>query len=236
MLLELDQEELRVQTNQAAAQEKIARLTHERLKRLAGQQTTIVSPHQLDDAKSALQAAQANTVLYSTRLKKTTIRAPFPGTLGIRRVSVGDFVQPGQDIVNLEDLRILHVDFKVPEVWLSRLAVHQRLDVVTTAYPDQRFSGEVSVIDPRVDPVNRSVWVRARIENVGGRLRPGLFATVTLVLSEQAQALLIPEEAVIPDQEKTFVYRVIGNTAQLTDITLGKRDLGLVQVLGGLQA
>jgi membrane fusion protein (multidrug efflux system) len=133
VLFELDQEELRAEVGQAEAQEKIARLTYERLKRLAGQQTTIISPQQLDE-----------------------------------------------DLVNLEDLRTLHVDFKVPEGWLSKVAVGQRVGLLTDAYPDRVFQGEVSAVDPRLDSVNRTVALRAAVPNPDGALRPGLFVTVRL--------------------------------------------------------
>jgi len=235
LLIELDQEELQAQANQAAAQEKIARVTYERLKRLSGQQTTIVPAQQVDEARLALQAAAAHSVLYATRLKKAVIRAPFSGTVGLRRVSVGDYVQPGQDIVNLEDLRTLHVDFNVPEVWLSRLFEGQRLVVTTDAFPNAAFEGQVTAIDPRVDSVNRTVAVRAAVPNPENTLRPGLFATVRLTLGQDAHALLIPEEAVFLQRDKPMVFRVEAQQVRLTEIAVGARERGLVQVRAGLK-
>jgi membrane fusion protein (multidrug efflux system) len=234
-LVEMDPEELQAQANQAAAQEKIMQVTYERLKRLAAQQTTIVPAQQVDEVRLALQAAAANTVLYATRLKKTVIRAPFSGTVGLRRVSVGDYMQPGQDIVNLEDLSTLHVDFKVPEVWLSQLFVDQWLIVTTDAFPSVKFEGRVSAIDPRIDSVNRTVAVRAAVPNPEGTLRPGLFATVRLTRGEDTHALLIPEEAVFLQRDKVMVYRVEDQMARLTEIAVGARDRGMVQVRTGLK-
>ncbi|HSE60604.1 MAG TPA: efflux RND transporter periplasmic adaptor subunit [Nitrospiraceae bacterium] len=236
VLFELDQEELRAELGQAEAQEKIARLTYERLKRLSGQQTTIISPQQLDEARSAWQAAEANSVLYRTRLKKTVIRAPFAGTVGLRRVSAGDYVAPGQDLVNLEDLRMLHVDFKVPEGWLSKVAVGQWVGLLTDAYPDRLFQGEVSAVDPRLDSVNRTVALRAAVPNQEGALRPGLFVTVRLLVREEQEALMIPEEAVLLKQGRPYAFRYDGSAARLTEVTLGVRQQGLVQVLSGLSA
>ena len=234
-LVEMDPEELQAQANQAAAQEKMTQVTYERLKRLAAQQTTIVPTQQVDEARLALQAAAANTVLYATRLKKTIIRAPFSGTVGFRRVSVGDYMQPGQDIVNLEDLSTLHVDFKVPEVWLSQLFVDQRLIVTTDAFPNVSFEGCVSAIDPRIDSVNRTVAVRAAVPNSEGTLRPGLFATVRLTHGQDTHALLIPEEAVFLQRDKVMVFRVEDQTARLTEIAVGARERGMVQVRTGLK-
>jgi membrane fusion protein (multidrug efflux system) len=233
-LLELDQEELQSQLNQAAAEEKMALVTYERLKRIAEQQTAIVPAQQMDEARMAWHAAAANGRLYAARLKKTIIRAPFGGTLGFRRVSVGDYLQPGQDVVNLEDLQNLHVDFKVAEVWLSRLHVGQLLIVTTDAFPNTTFDGHVTAIDPRVDAVNRTVAVRAVIPNPLGALRPGLFVTVRLTLGEDPRALLIPEEAVFLRQEKSMVFQIEGQTARLKEVTLGARERGMVHVRAGL--
>lgn len=233
-LLELDQEELQSQVTQAAAEEKMALVTYERLKRIADEQSAIVPAQQMDEARMAWHAASANSRLYGARLKKTVIRAPFSGTLGLRRVSVGDYLQPGQDIVNLEDLRTLHVDFKVAEVWLSRLHVGQALTVTTDAFPKTPFEGEVTAIDPRIDAVNRTVAVRAVVPNPSGTLRPGLFVTVRLTLGENQRALLIPEEAVFLRQEKSMVFQIEGRTARLKEVTLGSRERGMAHARTGL--
>ena len=234
-LVELDQEELQSQATQAAAEEKMAVVTYERLKRITDEQSAIVPAQQMDEARMAWHAAAANSRLYAARLKKTVIRAPFSGTLGLRRVSVGDYLQPGQDIVNLEDLRTLHVDFKVAEVWLSRLHVDQTLIATTDAFSDRTFEGRVTAIDPRVDAVNRTLAVRAVIPNPAGILRPGLFVTVRLTLGEDARALLIPEEAGFLRQEKTMVFLVKGQQARLKEVTLGMRERGMVHVRAGLK-
>ncbi|ALA57318.1 efflux RND transporter periplasmic adaptor subunit [Nitrospira moscoviensis] len=234
VLLELDDSEFQAAAAQAAAQERIAHLTYERLIRLRANQTTIVPAQQLDEAKGLLQAAEANRALYQTRLKKTKLRAPFGGTVGLRRVSPGDYVQPGQDLVNLEDLAAVKIDFKVPEAYLSRVAIGQQVILSTDAYPDRTFTGEVYAVDPRVDATNRAVHVRARLPNGDGHLRPGLFATATLLLTGRTDALLIPEEAVVYQRGQTFVHRVVNETARLTEVALGRRERGRVQVLSGL--
>ena len=115
LLIELDDSELQAELSQATAQLKVSRLTYERLKPLDLEGKRYVTKQQLDEVAGSLQVAQANYVLYSTRLAKTKIRAPFDGILGIRRVSPGDFVSTGQDLVNLKDVRTLKIDFKVPE-------------------------------------------------------------------------------------------------------------------------
>lgn len=233
-LIELDPEELQSQVNHAAAEEKMTLVTYERLKRLNDQQEVIVPAQQIDEARMAWQAAASNSLLYAARLKKTIIRAPFSGTVGLRRVSVGDYLQPGQIIVNLEDLSTLHVDFKVAEAWLSRLRIGQQLIVTTDAFPNTTFDGHVTAIDPRIDANNRTVAVRAAIPNPAGTLRPGLFVTVRLNVGENPHALLIPEEAEFPRQDKTMVFHVEGRTARLKEVILGPREGGMVQVRSGL--
>ena len=234
-LIELDPEELQSQVNQAAAEEKMTLVTYERLKRLNDQQEVIVPAQQIDEARMAWQAAASNSLLYAARLKKTIIRAPFSGTVGLRRVSVGDYVQPGQSIVNLEDLSTLHVDFKVAELWLSRLHIGQQLIVTTDAFPDTTFNGHVTAIDPRVDATNRTVSVRASIPNPAGTLRPGLFVTVRLNVGEDTHALLIPEEAGFLRQDKSMVFKVEERTARLKEVMVGVRERGMVQVRSGLK-
>jgi membrane fusion protein (multidrug efflux system) len=234
-LIEMDDLELQAELAQAAAQLKVSRLTYERIKQLDLDGKRYVPKQQLDEVAGSLQAAQAAHVLYTTRLAKTKIRAPFAGLTGIRRVSPGDFVVAGQDLVNLEDVRTLKIDFKVSETLLRHIVPGQSIEVITDAYPGETFQGTVYVVDPRVDMSTRSVQARARIPNVNYRLRPGMFAQLTLFLGQQERALLIPEEAVIPQKDKTFVYRAEGNTARWTEVQLGIRTRGFVQIVRGLQ-
>jgi membrane fusion protein, multidrug efflux system len=233
-LIELDDSELQAHVADAEAQLKIAHLTYDRMMQLTGNQNPFISEQQIDQAISTLGTAKANYALYQTRLAKTRIRAPFAGYVGIRRISPGDYVQPGQDLVNLEDLHTLKIDFKIPETFLPRLSIGQQIEVITDADPTHPFTGHIYVLDPRVDSSSRAVRVRARVPNAGGKLRPGLFANIDLTLGEQANALLLPEEAVIPQRDKSFVYRVQNHTARWTEVGLGMRHGGLVQVLQGL--
>jgi membrane fusion protein (multidrug efflux system) len=236
VLIELDDSEIRAQVAQAESELKIARLTHDRMKQLIGLHNAFISQQQIDQAISSLGTAEANHALYLTRLRKAKIRAPFPGYVGIRRISPGDYVRVGQDLVNLEDIQTLKIDFKVPESFLTRLSVGQRVEVMTDAYPDQTFTGTLYALDPRVDAGSRSARARATVPNADGKLRPGLFVDVHLVLGENDHALLVPEESVIRQRDKIFVYRIQDHTAHLTEVSLGARQRGLVQVLTGLHA
>jgi membrane fusion protein (multidrug efflux system) len=233
-LIELDDSELQAELAQAAAELKVSRLTYERIKQLDLDGKRYVPKQQLDEVAGSLQAAQAAHVLYTTRLAKTKIRAPFAGLTGIRRISPGDFVVAGQDLVNLEDVRTLKIDFKVSETLLRYIVPGQTIEVTTDAYPGETFHGTVYVVDPRIDMSTRSVQARARIPNVNYRLRPGMFAQLTVFLGRPERALLIPEEAVVPKKDKTFVYRAEGETARWIEVQLGMRMRGHVQVVQGL--
>jgi len=182
----------------------------------------------------------ATVALGEARLGKLRILAPFDGTVGLRKISIGDYVSKGTEIVNLEQTNPLKVDFRVPEVFLPAVRTEQKIGVSVDAFPDTVFEGTVFAIDPAVDAAGRAVVIRARIDNEDGRLRPGLFGRVTLELSERAEALWVPEESLIPQGNKHFVYRVEAGaegkpaTAKMTPVTIGKREAGRVEILDGV--
>ena len=156
--------------------------------------------------------------------------------MGLRNVSVGDYVQPGTDLVSLFDLSVLKVDFRIPEIHASRVNVGQRIKMTLDAYPGQLFAGEVYAIDPQIDLNGRSLLLRARIPNSDGALRAGLFARVELILSSNDNVLMIPETALVPTGDKQFVYRVVEGKAVWTQIEKGMRQGEMVEVRDGLQA
>jgi membrane fusion protein, multidrug efflux system len=169
------------------------------------------------------------------RLNKTALRAPFPGIVGLRRVSPGDYLQPGQDIVNLEAITPIKLDFRIPEIHLPRLASGQRVAVAVDAYPDRSFAGEIYAIDPGFDPQTRTIQLRARMPNPDGALRPGMFARVQLELARREDAILIPEQAIVPKGADKFVYRVSDDKALLTSVRIGERLTGAVEIVEGLR-
>ncbi|MFO0775524.1 MAG: efflux RND transporter periplasmic adaptor subunit [Nitrospiraceae bacterium] len=234
LLVELDDSELQAELAQAAAQLTLSRQTYERLKRIDGGGRQYVSKQQVDDVAGALHVSEATHALYATRLAKTRIRAPFAGVTGIRRVSPGEFVAIGRDLVNLEDLDRLKIDFKVPETALHHLARGQPIELTTDASPGHVFHGTVYAIDPQVDLNTRSVQLRALIPNAQQRLRPGMFAQVVLTVGQDEQALMIPEEAVMPRQNSSYVFLVEQGIARLREVRLGERIRGFVQVVEGL--
>ena len=233
-LATLDQAEYQAQLASSAAQLALEESSFQRLQDLDRRKLT--SQQNLDEARAKLDAARAQQELNRVRLDKTVIRAPFDGTVGLRQVSPGAYVKPGDDIANLESLGSMKLDFRVPETYLARLRAGQTLAVRVDAWPDQLFEGAIYAIEPGVDEETRTVLLRARLPNKGNKLRPGLFARVSLVLERRENALMAPEQAIVPVGQKTFVYRVVDGKAAMTPVTLGLRRPGQVEILEGVNA
>ena len=233
-LVTLDQGEYQAQLAGSTAQVGLEEISYRRLQDL--QRKNLSSPQSLDETKARLDAARATQTLTQVRLDKTVIRAPFAGTVGLRLVSPGAYVKAGDDIANLESLGAMKLDFRVPETYLARLATGQILTVRVDAWPDQGFEGTTYAIDPAVDPETRTVLLRARLPNKGNKLRPGLFARVNLVLERRENALIAPEQAIVPLGQTPFVYRVVEGKAVMTPVKLGLRRPGKVEILEGLKA
>ena len=187
-----------------------------------------------DEAFSQMRVDQAVLELARVRLDKSVITAPFDGVVGLRKVSIGDFVDVGQDMVNLEQIDPLKADFRVAEIYLGAVRPGQPIELVVDAFPGETFGGKVYAIDPLIDESGRSIVLRARLPNEHARLRPGLFARVTLVLNEREDALQIPEQALVPQGQDQFVFRVIDGKAALTKVAVGIRREGMVEIVEGL--
>ena len=169
-------------------------------------------------------------------IKDRIIIAPFGGILGLRRVSAGALVSPGTIITTLDKIDRMKLDFTVPEVFLGTLTTGTALTARTIAYPDDDFTGSIEIIDTRVDPVTRSVAVRAILPNPNGNLKPGMLMTVELQRNERTSPM-IPERALVPLGERQAVYLVTPEgTAKLVEVTLGSRIPGYAEVVSGLSA
>lgn len=196
--------------------------------------TQAVSESQLEQLEASRDADRAAVRAADARLAQTVIRAPFSGQLGLRRVSVGSIVSPSTIITTLDDTSEIKLDFNVPEVFLSRLARGLAVTARSAAWPGFEFSGQVTSIDTRVDPVSRTVTVRALMPNEQGRLRPGMFLTVTL-LKQDVEALLIPEQAIVPERSRQYVFTVTdAGTVERHEVRTGRRRPGQVEIIEGL--
>lgn len=242
LLVQLDDSLPRAELSQAQAQLSIAQANLQRNQELVSQ--NFVSRRVLDESEASLQVAQAQVQLAQARLSRTQVVAPFAGVVGIRQVNLGDFVREGADLVNLEDLSVLMVDFRLPERYQSRIQLGQSVDVTLDALPGQALKAVVQAIDPLIDANGRSLLVRASIQEPQTQgLRPGLFARVNVVLSVDEQALMIPEEAVVPQGNRQTVFVVqrpaegesAPPTVQRVPVELGVRRGAMVHVLKGLE-
>ncbi len=239
VLVELDSSVERAELAQASAQQALARSNFDRAKEL--RRTTAGTQRALDEADAALRTADAMVDLARARLDKRTLVAPFDARAGLRTISPGDYVTDDTKIVNLEQIDPLKVDFRVPEIFLASLAPAQRITLEIDAYPDQDFVGTVRALNPLVDAAGRAVVVRAEIVNDEAKLRPGLFARVRLTLAERQNALFVPEQAIQPQGDKAFVFKIVEDgdgksVVKLTPVVLGNRRRGEVEVTQGLAA
>jgi membrane fusion protein, multidrug efflux system len=193
------------------------------------------APQDLDDAAAVLKVAEADVALAKVRFSKTRIVAPFDGMVGTRKVSVGAFVRPGEVIAKLAQVRRLRVFFSVPERYLATLKRGSEVMVSTTAYPGHVLTGHIDVVEPVLDETTRSARVMARLDNPGEKFRPGMSADVSAVLSERAEALTVPNEAVFVSGSDAFVFVVkADSTVTRRALTLGTRMADVVEVVSGL--
>jgi membrane fusion protein, multidrug efflux system len=205
VLLDVDTE--RAQLRAAEANAELARVSFERAKKLIASQG--ISQADLDSAHAALKQATAQVDNISAAIAKKTIRAPFTGKLGIRRISVGQFLNKGSPVISLQSLDPVHVDFSIPQQRLGELAEGLTVVVSSDSYPGQQIEGTITAVNPDIDPSTRNIRVQATIANADERLRPGMFVSVDVVLARSEKLLLIPATAVlhVPFGDSIFVIK-----------------------------
>lgn len=199
-------------------------------------QRQLIPASQLDTLRATRDAAKARMDAIRARLSDRVITAPFDGVLGLRQISPGSLLTPGQPITTLDDISVIKLDFSVPEAYLSTIEPGQGVVARSVAWRDQEFTGTVKSVDSRVDPVTRAVTVRAELPNPERKLRPGMLLTVTLAQAPR-QTLALPELAVIQVGRQAYVYEVDaeGRAAQVP-VTVGTRRRGEVEIVEGLEA
>jgi len=195
VLFELDASTQLAEIQQAKAHVDLAKINAKRTRELA--EKNFVSKSALDEANYNLKMKQADLALAQAHYEKTLIRAPFSGIVGLRNVSVGDYVNPGDVLVNLEDIASLRIDFQVPELYLSKLKVGQTISIFTDAFPEETFSAKLEAIDPKIQENGRSFLLRARMPNPNFRLKPGMFVRISLLFGERENILMVPEQAIV---------------------------------------
>lgn len=238
LLVQFDDQLPRAQLQQSRAELSIAQANHRRNEELVAK--GFISQRAQDESAAALEVARAKLALAEATVARLKLVAPFDGVAGIRGVNVGDYLKDGADIVNIEDLDALYVDFRLPERLQSKVRVGLAARVTFDALPGAVHRATVQAISPQLDADGRSLAVRACIDNRQQTLRPGMFARVNTVFGERSQALVIPEEAIVPDGKGTLVYKLVpapegeGKVAKRTPVRVGLRSPGWVEVTEGL--
>ncbi|MGB5259903.1 MAG: efflux RND transporter periplasmic adaptor subunit [Gammaproteobacteria bacterium] len=236
VLVEMTSSEEHAQLEEARSTVNEARRQFERIRSLESKGTAAKSL--LDERRREWETASARLAAIESRLADRLIKAPFAGLLGLRDISVGALVQPGDLITTLDDDSVMKLDFPVPGTALDAITPGLEVNATSRATPGHLYAGTVKSVDSRIDPVTRSVRVRALLPNPERLLKPGMLLQVTL-LSNPREALIVPEEALIPTGEKHFVYLIDtadNNKATRREVRIGGRIPGKVEVIEGLQA
>jgi membrane fusion protein (multidrug efflux system) len=231
-LVKLDTAILDAELKQAQADLSLARDTFQRnqslVQRGAGTQVA------LEQATAQLASNEARLQLAQAKLAQSTIVAPFNGVVGLRSVGVGDYVSVGKTLITLTNIDPIKVDFRVPEIFLSRVKVDQPIRVKVDAVPGRDFEGRIFAIDPVVDVNGRAIRLRAAIPNADLVLKPGLFARIIIIVDQRENALVVSETAVVPDGVGKMVFVVQDGKARRVSVELGRRLPGKVEIAKGL--
>ncbi len=238
VLVQFDDQLPAAQVMQAKAELSIAQANHTRNIELVSQ--NFISKRSLDESEAALQVAQAKLALAQATLQRLKIVAPFDGVAGLRQINVGDYLKDGADMVNVEDIDAVLLDFRLAERFQTKVKPGQKAQVSFDALPGRKFTAIIQAIDPLIDANGRSVGIRGCIDNRQMQLRPGMFARVNAVFGERAEALVLPEEAIVPQGGRATVIRVVPGAnkdeliSERVTVKIGLRQPGKVEILEGL--
>ena len=239
LLVQLDDQLPQALLQQAQAELSIAQANHKRNQELMAQ--SFISKRSVDESAANLEVAQAKLSLAKATVERLRITAPFDGIVGIRNVNVGDYLKDGAEIVNIEDIDAILVDFRLPERFQTKAQRGQTALVELDALPGRKYAAVVQAIDPLVDANGRSIGIRGCIDNRNMELRPGMFARITAVFGQRDNARVIPEEAIVPQGGRQFVIRLVdgpdqdNKIAQRVEVKVGLRQPGRVEITEGLQ-
>ena len=239
VLVQLDDQLPQAQIQQSRAELSIAMANHKRNQELVAQH--FISQRSLDESSANLEVAQAKLALANAAAARLKIIAPFDGIAGIRQVNVGDYLKDGADIVNIEDIDAMFVDFRLPERFQSKLRHGQTALLDVDALPGRQYTARIQAIDPLIDANGRSVGIRGCIDNRQLQLRPGMFARVNTVFGVRDNARVIPEEAMVPQGGKQFVIKLLPGPTEQTrstrrvEVKVGLRSIGKVEIVEGLE-
>jgi membrane fusion protein, multidrug efflux system len=240
VMVQFEDQLQQAQLSQAKAELSIAEANHKRNQELVTQ--NFISKRSLDESGAALEVSRAKLALADATLQRLKVLAPFDGITGLKQVNVGDYLKDGADMVNVEDMDAVLLDFRLPERFQARIRAGQKAQLTVDALPGRPFSAIVQAVDPLIEANGRSVGVRGCIDNRQQQLRPGMFARVNAVFGSRENAMVIPEEAIIPQGGRTFVVKVVAGekpdtlVSERVPVKVGLRQPGKVEILEGLAA
>lgn len=233
-LFKIDDVQLMAQVDRLEADRDLAvqalRRTRELLERNAS------SAADLERAEAAARSAEAQLELQRVRLDRTLVRAPFAGVVGARLVSLGDYVTTATRLTTLQTVDPQRAGFAVPERYAERLALRQRVTFTVASLPQREFAGTVDFVDPRVQLPGRTITIKARVRNPDRALKPGMFIEASLVAEARPQAVVVPEDAILPLGGTDYLWAVVDGKATRRPVTLGVRVPGFVEVRQGVTA
>jgi len=230
-LFKVDDAELKSQVAQADAERQLAKQAFERTKQLIAQNAS--SSADLEAAEAKSRGADANYELLKTRLDRTVVRAPFTGVAGRRLVSLGTYVNSQTPLISLQSVNPQHAVFQVPERYAERLRLGQLVSFQVAAIPGKNFSGEVVFVNPVVELPGRTILIKARVPNPERQLQAGMFIEARLATNVRPNAIVVPEDALLPLGGATYVWVVKDGAADRRQVSLGVRTAGWAEIIGG---
>jgi len=233
-LFKVDDAELKAQVAQADAERQLARQALERTKGLIAQNASSTSD--LEQAQARSRGADANYDLLKTRLDRTVVRAPFGGAVGRRLVSIGTYVSPQTPLITLQSVNPQYATFDVPERNADRLRRGQLVSFQVAALPGKNFSGEVVFVDPVVSLPGRTILIKARVPNSEQQLQAGMFIEARLATDIRPNAVVVPEDALLPTQGATFIWAIKDGKADRRQVSVGVRTAGWAEIQSGVEA
>jgi membrane fusion protein (multidrug efflux system) len=232
-LFKIDDAELRAQAAQVEAERDLARQSLKRTRELLSQKAS--SQAELERAEATMRSNEAQLELLKVRLDRTMVRAPFGGVMGQRFVSLGDYVTTSSRLAALQTVSPQRATFQVPERYAEQIESGQSVTFRVAALPGREFTGKVDFIDPIVQLPGRTIMVKARVPNPRRELQAGMFIEARLATAVRPNAVVIPEDAVVPLQGSNFVWVVADGKAVRREVELGVRTPGFVEVKSGVE-
>jgi membrane fusion protein (multidrug efflux system) len=233
-LFKVDDAELKAQVARAEADRDLAAQALARTTQLMNQKAS--SQADLERAEATARSTQAALELLQVRLARTTVRAPFAGATGQRRVSLGDYVTTSTTLVSLQTVNPERAAFQVPERYAERLRRGQEVTFRVAALPGKEFVGVVDFVDPVVQLPGRTITVKALVPNPKRTLQAGMYVDIRLAAEVRPDAVVVPEEAILPLQGANFVFVVRDGKASRRQVGLGIRAPGIAEIRSGVDA